>query len=69
MGLSYALEIPSIVIDENIVLYPPLEGLAKRNFPYKPAGLDYLLNLKSLEIEKESKVYYGVSDKYNISKN
>ena len=68
MGLSYALEIPSIVIDENIVLYPPLEGLAKRNFPYKPAGLDYLVNLKSLEIEKESKVYYWVSDKYNILK-
>ncbi len=68
MGLSYALEIPSIVIDENKVLYPPLEGLAKRNFPYKPAGLDYLVNLKSLEIEKESKVYYGVSNKYNILK-
>jgi hypothetical protein len=68
MGLSYALEIPSIVIDENKVLYPPLEGLAKRNFHYKSAGLDYLVNLKSLEIEKESKVYYWVDKKYNISK-
>ena len=68
MGLSYALEIPSIVIDENIALYPPLEGLSKRTFPYKPAGLDYLVNLKSLEIQKESNVYYWVSKKYNILK-
>jgi len=68
MGLSYALEIPSIVIDENRATYPPLEGLAKRNFKEKEIALDYLIRLKSLEIEKESKVYYEVSNKYNILK-
>jgi len=32
MGLSYTLEIPSIVIDENPVLYPPLDRFIKKNF-------------------------------------
>jgi len=68
MGMSYALETPNIVIDKNMVLYPPLEGLAKRNLLYKHIGLDYLIRLKSLEIQKESKVYYYIDKKYNILK-
>jgi len=65
MGMSYALEASSITVDENMVLYPPLEGLARRNFKDKKPALDYLIRLKSLEIQKESKVYYYVDKKYN----
>ena len=64
MGMSYALEASSITVDENMVLYPPLEGLARRNFKDKKPALDYLMRLKSLEIQKESKVYYWVDKKY-----
>jgi len=64
MGMSYALKIPVIMIEENPIIYPPLAGLPRRIFAKKEIALDYLLRLNSQEIQDEAKVMYSLFQKY-----
>ena len=65
MGMSYALKIPVVMIEENPIIYPPLAGLPRRIFTKKEIALDYLLRLDSQEIQDEAKVMYSLFQKYN----
>ncbi len=64
MGMSYALKIPIVMIEENPIIYPPLAGLPRRIFTKKEIALDYLIRLESQEIQDEAKVMYSLFQKY-----
>lgn len=67
-GMSYALEIPVISIEENPVPYPPLLGLARRVFYERKPALYYLNNLTerdSLKIDNEARLMYDIFKKFN----
>ncbi len=65
MGVSYALKIPVIMLDEKEVPYPPLNGLVRRVFRTKRSLVDYLDSLESQKVEDEAKVMYNLFKKYD----
>ncbi|MBU2612744.1 MAG: hypothetical protein KKB62_03415 [Nanoarchaeota archaeon] len=68
MGVSYALDIPIILVDENPVNYPTLPAVARRTF-HKENRFDelsyYLDRLESLKINEEALVYYNLMNNFN----
>ncbi|MCR4327636.1 MAG: hypothetical protein NUV46_03580 [Nanoarchaeota archaeon] len=72
MGVSYALNIPIILVDENPVNYPTLPAIARRTF-HKEGRFEelnyYLDRLKSLKISDEALVYYDLMTHFNKPSN
>jgi hypothetical protein len=68
MGMGYALDIPVIELEGNVIPYPPLLGLARRALVGKDRfkqAEHYLKNLKSQHITDEALVYYDLMKKFN----
>ena len=69
MGLGYALNIPILELEGNVIPYPPLLGLSrivligKERFDHAEF---YLKNLTSQHIKDEALVYYNLMNKFNI---
>lgn len=68
MGVSWAYNIPIIVIEENPVPYPPLQAVARRQFRNLKPALDYISLLETPEVENESTLMYQLFQKYNLKK-
>lgn len=68
MGVGYALEIPTILVEGNNVPYPPLLGLSRRVMvgDKRHEQLEfYLENLESQHISDEAMVYYDLMKKFD----
>ena len=68
MGLGYALDVPVLELEANIVPYPVLPGLARRTLFGPDRFIQaqyYLQNLTSQHIEEEAPVYYALMKKFN----
>jgi hypothetical protein len=65
MGVSYALKIPIIMLDQKEIPYPPLSGLVRRIFRTKDSVLDYFKELKSQKISDEALIMYNLFKKYD----
>ena len=64
MGMAYALQTWVCMLDEQPVLYPPLIGISKRVFTKKEPFLDYLSQIKSLDVDEEAQLIYRLIEKY-----
>lgn len=72
MGLGYALDVPVLELEANIVPYPVLPGLARRTLFGPDRFIQaqyYLQNLTSQHIEEEAPVYYALMKKFNLNDN
>ncbi|PIU75856.1 hypothetical protein COS75_02175 [Candidatus Pacearchaeota archaeon CG06_land_8_20_14_3_00_35_12] len=68
MGAAYALEMPTIMLDEKEFSYPPLNGIVRRVCRSKISMMDYmstLIDRKTQKIEVEAGICYDFFKKYD----